>query len=58
MTLYFTQPVSASVLNFLFNGEKLNILQIISIFSALIGVILIAHPSAIVPQQYLREEKS
>ena len=42
ITLYFTQPVSASIVTFLFNREKLNLIQVISIFSALIGVILIS----------------
>lgn len=49
VVLYYTQPVSASVMNYFFNNEKLSVLQIISILSSLIGVIFISYPQLLVP---------
>lgn len=44
MVLYFTQPISAAVLNYILNKEKLNSLEILSIFSAMLGVIVLTVP--------------
>ena len=49
MVLYFTQPISAAVVNFILNGEKLAPLEIISIFSAMLGVIILTIPQMIIP---------
>ena len=49
VVLYFTQPISASIISFIFNGEKLSCLQIISIFFAMLGVIILTSPSLIFP---------
>lgn len=44
VVLYFTQPISASVVNFIFNKETLSKLEIMSIFSAMLGVIILTSP--------------
>ena len=49
IVLYYTQPISASIMNYFFNNEKLSILQIISILSAMLGVIFLSYPQLIVP---------
>ena len=49
VVLYYTQPISASVINCLFNNEPLSALQITSIFSSMIGVIFLAAPQLLVP---------
>ena len=49
VVLYYTQPISAAVLSLLFNSEPLNCLQIISILSAMIGVIFLTKPELLVP---------
>ena len=45
VVLYYTQPISAAVLSFVFNREPLNFLQIFSILSAMLGVVLVTKPS-------------
>lgn len=54
VVLYYTQPISASVINCLFNGEKLGALQIISIFSSMVGVVFLTCPEVLIPS--LRED--
>ena len=44
IVLYFTQPLSASVVNFIFNKEKLSVLEVMSIISAMFGVIVLTSP--------------
>ena len=44
MILYFTQPISAAIVNFLFNKERLVPLEILSIFSAMVGVVVLTCP--------------
>ena len=44
VVLYYTQPISASVVNYLFNSEPLSALQIASILSSLVGVIFLSYP--------------
>ncbi|TNV77408.1 hypothetical protein FGO68_gene6316 [Halteria grandinella] len=56
MVLYFTQPISAAVVNFLLGNERLALLEIISIFSAMVGVVILTNPSTIIPQQYLAQQ--
>jgi EamA domain-containing membrane protein RarD len=45
------------VVNYLFNKEKLKILEIISIFSAMIGVIIYSNPTLILPKELLSEDQ-
>lgn len=49
VVLYFTQPISAAIINWLFNNEKLSGLQILSIVSALLGVLILTNPRFIFP---------
>ncbi len=49
MVLYFTQPISAAIINFIFGGEKLAPLEIASIFSAMFGVVILTYPSILIP---------
>lgn len=49
IVLYFTQPISAAVVNFVLGGEKLGRIEVLSIFSAMIGVIILTTPSTIFP---------
>ena len=61
--LFFTQPISAAVVSFILAGEKLGILEIVSIFSAMLGVIILTTPSTIIPwidrekQSSVRDQK-
>ena len=41
VVLYYTQPISASLLNLIFNNEPLSVLQIVSILSAMLGVVML-----------------
>ena len=41
VVLYYTQPISSSLLALIFNNEPLGCLQIISILSAMVGVIML-----------------
>ena len=41
VVLYYTQPISASLINLIFNNEPLSGIQIISILSALGGVVML-----------------
>ena len=41
VVLYYTQPISASVINLIFNNEPLSVLQVISILSAMLGVVML-----------------
>lgn len=54
VVLYFTQPISAAVVSYIFNGESLSPLQIISIFFAMFGVIVLTNPTFVFP--FLSEE--
>jgi drug/metabolite transporter (DMT)-like permease len=47
--LYFTQPVSASIVNWIFNNESLSSLQIVSIASAMLGVVILTNPTMVFP---------
>jgi drug/metabolite transporter (DMT)-like permease len=49
VVLYFTQPISAAVVSYIFNGESLSPLQIISIFFAMFGVIVLTNPTFVFP---------
>jgi len=49
IVLQFTQPISAALINYLFNGEKLSTLQWCSIFSAMFGVLCITDPGLLFP---------
>ena len=51
VVLYYTQPISASVINYFFNNEPLSVLQVISILSSMLGVIFLSDPTLIVPSQ-------
>jgi len=44
VVLYYTQPISASLINYFFNGESLSCLQVCSIFSSFVGVIFLSYP--------------
>jgi drug/metabolite transporter (DMT)-like permease len=52
LVLYFTQPISAAVVNFFLNKERLSPLEIISIFSAMIGVVILTCPWLLIPGKY------
>ena len=56
LALYFTQPITAAVINYLFNHESLNKLEITSILSAMVGVILMTNPGLILPQTFINEQ--
>lgn len=49
IVLYFTQPISAAVVNFILGGEKLGRHEILSIFSAMLGVVILTTPSTLIP---------
>lgn len=49
VTLYYTSPIFTAVVCYLFLGEKLSKLEIISIFSSLFGMILLTKPQLIFP---------
>ena len=44
IVLYFTNPIFASLLSYLFIGERLSKFDIIGMFVSLIGVIIISNP--------------
>ena len=56
VVLYFTQPISAAVVNFIFNGEKLSALQIASIVFAMFGVVVLTMPTLVFP--FLTEQQA
>jgi drug/metabolite transporter (DMT)-like permease len=43
-TIYYTQPIVVAIVCFIFLGERLGKLELISIFSAMFGVILLTQP--------------
>ena len=45
IVLYFTQPISAIIIAGVFNGEKLNNMQVVSVGAAMLGVIMLTNPS-------------
>jgi S-adenosylmethionine uptake transporter len=47
VTLYYTTPIFTSIFCYLFLGEKLGKLEILSILSALFGVVLLTKPELI-----------
>merc|ERR1712113_483846 len=49
IVLYYTQPISSSLLALIFNGEALSCLQIISILSAMAGVVMLTQPALLFP---------
>lgn len=42
--LYFTQPIMAAMITYVLQGETLNKLEILSIISAMIGVVILYDP--------------
>jgi len=54
VSLYFTSPIFTAILCYFILGEKLGKFDVISIFSAMIGVLLITFPSIFFePKQHL-----
>ena len=53
VVLYFTQPITSSIITYFLLGEKMSWLQIISIVSSMIGVVFLCCPQVIIPS--LRE---
>jgi drug/metabolite transporter (DMT)-like permease len=49
ITIYYTQPIIVAIVCYLVLGEKLGKLEILSIFSAMFGVILLTYPELIFP---------
>jgi drug/metabolite transporter (DMT)-like permease len=49
MVLYFTQPISAALVNFFLSRESLSKIEILSIISAMFGVIVLTSPSTLIP---------
>jgi drug/metabolite transporter (DMT)-like permease len=41
ITIYYTQPILVALLCYCFLGEKLTRLEVLSIFSAMFGVVLL-----------------
>jgi drug/metabolite transporter (DMT)-like permease len=58
IVLYFTQPISAAVVNFLLAKESLSKIEIMSIISAMIGVIILTSPSTLIPNLNHEEQSS
>ncbi len=56
--LYFTQPISASVVNYFIGGEKLACFDIISIFSAMLGVVVLTQPQILIPGTETHDESA
>jgi len=44
MVLYYSQPVFTSILCFIFNGERIEVIDILSILFSMIGIIIISDP--------------
>lgn len=49
VTLYYTSPIFTALVCYIFLGERLAKLEILSIFSSLFGVILLTKPQLIFP---------
>ncbi|CDW78554.1 ymr253c-like protein [Stylonychia lemnae] len=49
ITVYYTQPIFVAIACYVILGEKLAKLEMISIFSAMFGVVLLIQPQLIVP---------
>jgi drug/metabolite transporter (DMT)-like permease len=58
MVLYFTQPISTSVVSYFMAGEKLACLDTISIFSAMLGVVVLAQPQILIPGIETRDDSA
>lgn len=56
MVLYFTQPISTSVVSYFMAGEKLACLDTISIFSAMLGVVILTQPQILIPGIETRDD--
>jgi drug/metabolite transporter (DMT)-like permease len=49
VTVYYTQPIIVAIICFFILGERLGKLEILSIFSAMFGVVLLTRPELIIP---------
>ena len=49
VVLYFTQPITTSIVTYFLLGEKMSWLQIFSTLSSMLGVIFLTCPSLIIP---------
>ena len=56
MAVYFTQPISVAVISFLFNHESLSKIEVLSIVSAMCGVMLMTNPGLVLPSGFVNEE--
>ncbi len=58
ITVYYVQPIIVAIVCFLLLGERLGKLEILSIFSAMFGVILLTNPQLIFPSLALEASKN
>ncbi len=49
VTIYGSSPITTTILSYFILGEKLTKFELISIFSAMFGVVLLTEPSWIFP---------
>jgi drug/metabolite transporter (DMT)-like permease len=49
VTVYYTQPIIVAIICFFILGERLGKIEILSIFSAMFGVVLLTRPELIMP---------
>ena len=49
IVLYFTNPIMASLLSYIFIGEKLGIFDFIGIGVSMLGVVIVSKPDLIIP---------
>ena len=49
VTIYYVQPIFVALGCFVFLGERLSRLEMVSVFSAMFGVIMLTQPSLIFP---------
>jgi len=54
--IFFTQPILTAVIAFIFLKEKLKIIDIISIFSAMFGLIILVKPKLILGSSFIKQE--
>jgi drug/metabolite transporter (DMT)-like permease len=45
--LYFSQPISATIIAFIFAGEKLNFIEYLAIAFSMLGVVIMTYPGAV-----------